>query len=81
MGRKRIDIPLPEGTFTTRTLEEQHPHLSITLLHNRLKEWLSRGQVRRIGTKPQELINRKAWYLYERVEASAPSRRLQRSEA
>src|SRR5579871_1738487 len=70
MARPRIDIELPREPFTTQTLEQRYPHLSITLIHKRLKEWIDLGQVKRVGKRPQESAQRKAWYLYEPVGIS-----------
>jgi len=70
MGRPRIDIQLPDRPFTTHTLEERYPHLSHTLIHKRVKEWLSGGKVKCIGKQPQEIAWQKAWFLYEPVDSS-----------
>ena len=72
MARPRIDIQLPGESFTTQTLQERYPHLSITVIHQRIKEWQRRGQVRRIGKQPQATAQRKAWFLYEPTGATAP---------
>jgi hypothetical protein len=69
MGRPRIDIQVPDRPFTTHTLEERYPHLSHTLIHKRVKEWLSGGKVKCIGKQQQEIAWQKAWFLYEPVGA------------
>jgi hypothetical protein len=70
MGRKRIEILLPNGPFTTRTLEEQYPHVSDTVIHKRIQEWLKLGKVKCVGKRQQENVQQKAWYLYEPVRIS-----------
>ncbi|EDY16727.1 hypothetical protein CfE428DRAFT_5690 [Chthoniobacter flavus Ellin428] len=67
MSRPRIDIQVPDQPFTTHTLEERYPHLSHTLIHKRVKEWLSGGKVKCIGKQQQEIAQQKAWFLYEPV--------------
>jgi hypothetical protein len=70
MGRPRIDISVPTGDFTTKTLEGMYPRLSTTVLRKRLKEWLDCGGVRLVGKRQQETAQQKAWYLYKAVSGS-----------
>jgi hypothetical protein len=74
MARPRIDIQLPREPFTTQTLQERYPHLSVTVIHQRIKEWLIRGQVKQIGKRTQATAQRKAWFLYEPTGATGPAK-------
>lgn len=70
MGRKRIDILIPQSPFTTRDLKQQNPCVSAFVIQRNLEEWVARGRVRRIGSVPSTGRS-KAYYQYEAVQADS----------
>ena len=65
MGRKRIEIPLPDRTFTSDDLRRWHPEVSESAIYSRLKEWIHRQEVRMTGEKLKEGRIRKPHRVYE----------------
>lgn len=64
MGRPRIDLLIPENPFTTSDLKEQNPCVSAFVIQRNLQQWIARGEVRRVGSKPN-VGRAKAFYIYE----------------